>query len=129
MWDKVHGGFYQLVNRQGNVLPDTTAEKTAYGNAFGIYGLAAYVMATRDTAALSLAKKAFLWLEEHSHDPDLKGYFQHLKRDGSVVKRDGSVTSTSDRGYKDQNSSINLLEAFTELHQVWPAPLVKEWLM
>lgn len=129
MWDKTHGGFYQLVDRQGHVLPDTTAEKTAYGNAFGIFGLAGHVMATKDTAALSLAKKAFLWLEAHSHDPDLKGYFQHLKRDGSVVKRDESVPSTSDRGYKDQNSSIHLLEAFTELYQVWPDPLVKERLL
>jgi len=129
MWDKTYGGFYQLVDRQGNVLPDTAAEKTAYGNAFGIYGLAAYVMATKDTAALSLARKAFLWLEAHSHDPELKGYFQHLKRDGSVVKRDESVLSTADRGYKDQNSSIHLLEAFTELYLVWPDPLVKERLL
>lgn len=129
MWDKTYGGFYQLVDREGNVLPDSTAEKTAYGNAFGIYGLAAYVMATKDTAALSLAKKAFLWLENHSHDPLLKGYFQHLKRDGAVVRRDENVPSTSDRGYKDQNSSIHLLEAFTELYQVWPDPLVKERLL
>lgn len=129
MWDKTYGGFYQLVDRQGNVLPDANAEKTAYGNAFGIYGLAAYVMASKDTAALALAKQAFHWLEEHSHDPVLKGYFQHLERDGTVIKRDESVPSTADRGYKDQNSSIHLLEAFTELYQVWPDPLVKERLL
>lgn len=129
MWDDTYGGFYQLVDRQGKVLPDASAEKTAYGNAFGIYGLAAYVMASNDTAALSLAKKAFLWLEDHSHDPVYKGYFQHLQRDGSVIRRDDTVPSTSDRGYKDQNSSIHLLEAFTELYQVWPDPLVKERLL
>lgn len=127
MWDKTYGGFYQLVDRQGNVIPSKTEdEKTAYGNAFGIYGLSAYVMATKDTAALSLAKKAFYWLEAHSHDPVLKGYFQHLKRDGTVVRRTENVPSTSDLGYKDQNSSIHLLEALTELYQVWPDPLVKE---
>lgn len=129
MWDKTYGGFYQLVDRQGHVLPDADAEKTAYGNAFGIYGLAAYVMASKDTAALSLAKKAFRWLEKNSHDPLRKGYFQHLERDGTVIKRDSNVLSTSDRGYKDQNSSIHLLEAFTELYQVWPDPLVKERLL
>ena len=130
MWDKTFGGFYQLVDRQGKVIPSTTEdEKTAYGNAFGIYGLAAYVMATKDTAALSLAKKAFLWLEKHSHDPVYKGYFQHLKRDGAVVKRSENVPSTSDLGYKDQNSSIHLLEALTELYKVWPDPLVKERLV
>jgi len=126
MWDKTHGGFHTLVDRRGNVIAGPNEEKTAYGNAFGIYGLAAYVKASGDTAALSLAKRAFLWLEEHSHDPVLKGYFQHLKRDGTPIKRQENVPSTSDLGYKDQNSSIHLLEAFTELYQVWPDPLVAQ---
>lgn len=126
MWDKTYGGFHQLVDRQGNVIAEGESQKTAYGNAFGIYGLSAFVMATGDTAALSLAKKAFHWLEQHSHDPVQKGYFQHLKQDGTVIERDASVQSTSDLGYKDQNSSIHLLEAFTELYLVWPDPLVGE---
>jgi len=116
MWDKVNGGFYSLTDRQGNVKSKI---KEAYGNAFGIYGLAAYYHSSGDTAALSLAKQAFLWLDKHAHDPVYKGYYQHLQNDGTPIKRDASVASTSDLGYKDQNSSIHILEAFTELYGVW----------
>jgi mannobiose 2-epimerase len=99
--------------------------KEAYGNSFAIYGLAAYYHASGDTGALNLAKATFQWLEKHSHDPKNKGYFQHLNMDGSVVKRSVDIPSTDNTGYKDQNSSIHLLEAFTELYQVWKDPLLK----
>ena len=126
MWDKSNGGFHTLVDRQGNPKANSQGEKTAYGNAFGIYGLAAYYKASGDTAALSLAKKAFAWLETHSHDSVYKGYFQHMTIDGTPIQRDSSIPSTAETGYKDQNSSIHLLEAFTELYSVWPDNLVRE---
>ena len=127
MWDKEYGGFHSLVDRQGNVKAQEGREiKTAYGNAFGIYALAAYFEATGDSAALDFAKEAFLWMEHHSHDPVYKGYFQHLEADGTVVTRPDTIESTADTGYKDQNSSIHLLEALTELYQVWPDSLVRE---
>ncbi|MGN6179415.1 MAG: AGE family epimerase/isomerase, partial [Mucilaginibacter sp.] len=122
-----YGGFFTLVDQQGNHKPQPFgADKDAYGNAFAIYALSAYYHATGDTAALNLAKRTFYWLEQHSHDAVNKGYFQHLHRDGSLVKRTADIPSTSDVGYKDQNSSIHLLEAFTELYGVWKDPLVKE---
>lgn len=124
MWDKKHGGFYTLVDRHGTAR-NNDASKTAYGNAFGIYALAAYYAASGDTTALNLAKEAFLWLEKGSHDAGYKGYYQHLHRDGTPIKRESTASSTSDLGYKDQNSSIHLLEAFTELYAVWPDVLVR----
>ncbi|SMO96112.1 AGE family epimerase/isomerase [Gracilimonas mengyeensis] len=125
MWDAEFGGFHTMVTRSGEVIPQKPA-KTAYGNAFAIYGLATYYEASGDEEALELAKEAFLWLEEHSHDPQYLGYFQHLGRDGTRIRRSADTPSTSDLGYKDQNSSIHLLEAFTELYHVWPDELVAE---
>ena len=117
MWDKEFGGFYNLVNQQGAVKTDGQGQimKNAYGNAFGIYGLAAYHKLSGDQEALNLARQAFQWLEQHSYDPLHQGYFQFLQQDGTpFVDGYGKVPP------KDQNSSIHLLEAFTELYQVWP---------
>lgn len=123
MWDKEMGGFYTLVTRSGE---PKSPNKDAYGNAFAIYGLSAYYAASKDGEALELAKKCFMWLEKHSHDPKYKGYFMHLQRDGTPIVRPASTPGNSDLGYKDQNSSIHLLEAFTELYSVWKDDLVKE---
>ena len=106
MWDKTYGGFYNLVDREGKVKNSSRGSKDAYGNAFGIYALAAYYHASKDPEVLNFAKRAFLWLDKNAHDPTQKGYYQHLNRNGSLVKRDQSVPSTSDLGYKDQNLSL-----------------------
>ena len=126
MWDSVYGGFFNLVNRQGIVKSEM---KEAYGNSFAIYALAAYYQCSKDTNALRLAQQAFNWLEAHSHDKHNKGYYQHLARNGTPMKRKASTPGTSALGYKDQNSSIHLLEAFTELYSVWPHPLLKSRLL
>ncbi len=124
MWDHTHGGFYGLVDKKGRVKGDSA--KTAYGNAFGIFALAAYYAQSGNTEALELAKEAFLWLEKGAHDPVHKGYFQHLDVTGVPLSRPEHTPSTSDLGYKDQNSSIHLLEAFTELYHVWKDPLLEK---
>lgn len=124
MWDSIHGGFYSFVTKNGALISRPGQNKTAYGNSFGIYGLATYYKASNNKEALELAKKTFMWLEKHSHDPIHKGYYQTLDLTGSPLTRNEQTPSTSDIGYKDQNSSIHLLEAFTALYEVWPDELV-----
>ncbi len=121
MWDKQYGGFYDLVSREGKPLGfGGQVNKTAYGNAFAIYGLAAYYKAFGDTVALNLAKETFEWLDAHSYDPMYGGYFQNLEVDGSPY-------TSWNKGIppKDQNSMIHLMEAFTELYSVWPDQVLK----
>ena len=116
MWDPDYGGFYTMVTKYGMPIIDAGNRlKTAYGNAFGIYGLAAYAAASGDKEALNFAREAFVWLDDHSHDPEYGGYFQFLERPGIPLKEGFNGTPP-----KDQNSSIHLLEAFTELYKVWP---------
>ncbi len=130
MWDPEYGGFYVLRNRAGGPVDYSYQdEKRAYGNAFAIYALASYYATSGDTSALNLAKRTFWWLEKHSHDPEFKGYFDQMARDGSLLRKDRAKTKAWDFasiGWKDQNSSIHLLEAFAELYKVWPDPLLRE---
>ncbi len=123
MWDQEFGGFHSLVRRNGQLIDNAQwgGQKTAYGNSFGIYGLAAYVMATGDTETLEFAKKAFRWLEVHSYDPEFGGYFQFISPEGNP-----RTTGYEEVPPKDQNSTIHLLEAFTELYQVWPNDTLRD---
>ncbi len=130
MWDSINGGFHTLLVRKADSLKVRSTGKSAYGNAFAIYGLATYYKASKDTAALHLAKKGFLWLEEHARDPEYGGYFDVLQMDGSwmltVTETDSNHENFIRKDWKDQNSSIHLMESFTALYEVWPHALVKE---
>lgn len=123
-WDRTYGGFYDLVDQEGNVIVDGNYSryKRTYGNAFAIYALAAYYSVSKDEEALALAKESFLWLEKYAHDSLYGGYFPSLTRVGEVVSEDTGASFYENVGvlYKDQNTSIHLLEAFAELYKVWP---------
>ena len=122
MWDKEYGGYYTLTNRQGELVEDEdfALTKTAYGNAFAIYGLSAYFEVSKDSAVLEQAIKSFKWLDEHSYDPEYGGYFQFISRDGTALKEGHKKTPP-----KDQNSSIHILEGLTALYEVWPDEQLK----
>lgn len=119
MWDDEFGGFFQTVSQQGEPVPDQQGEfqKTLYGNAFALYGMAAYYRLSGDPDVLELAQKLFHWLDVHSHDKVYGGYFQPLARDGTPDKT----------GYsKDYNSGIHILEALTEFYEAWSDETVRE---
>ena len=130
MWDKENGGFHTLLGIKDDSLKVISTGKSAYGNSFAIYGLATYYKISEDTEALNLAKKTFHWLEVHSHDSVYGGYFDVMQEDGSWmldVKTNGkNYDNFIRKDWKDQNSSIHLLESFTALYEVWPDPLLKK---
>jgi len=72
MWDKVFGGFYWEVDSSGNTA--TKPDKHLYGQAFGLYALSEYAMASGDASAIARAKELFNILERYAHDTDNGGY-------------------------------------------------------
>jgi mannose/cellobiose epimerase-like protein (N-acyl-D-glucosamine 2-epimerase family) len=127
LWDKQAGGFFWGLDEHGKVSPMYTDGKHVYGNAFCLYALAAYYRATRDPEAIALAQRAFRWLDEHAHDARNGGYFEWLGRDGRPVparvadggKVDLVPIAGFPVGYKSMNTHLHVLEALSELSEVW----------
>jgi len=126
MWDEKHGGFFQIRSREGGATDahGWRDEKRTYGNAFAVCSLAALFDFTQDPDILDWACKGFRWIEAHAYDKQYGGYSQFLTREGRPYFKDDAFKTAapdaSEIGYKDQNSSIHLLEAYTELYRVWP---------
>ncbi len=128
MWDQEFGGFHAYCTKEGEPVERSINDKRIYGQAFALYGLSQYFRMSKNPGALRLAKKAFLWMEEHAHDKQYGGYFETLRRDGTPVLPEDAVDTPGGfgAGLKDYNSSIHIMEAFTELYLVWPDDLVRE---
>lgn len=124
MWDHEFGGFYQYRAQDGGEPDDARLNyKTSYGNAFGLYAASAYYELTHDPVALDFAQQIFAWFEEHARDDEYGGYFQNFNLRNEILTtsyNSGFLAGTT----KDQNTSIHILEAFTELYKVWPDDLV-----
>ncbi len=130
LWDEEHGGFRWRVDQKGAPLPVDSVDHLmrTYGNAFGIYALAAYHRYRQDKESLALAQRAFRWLEQHAYDPQHGGYFAATTEAGQAI--DAQLANRMNlpprATYKDQNTSIHLLEAFTELYHEWPDSLLRQ---
>jgi mannobiose 2-epimerase len=126
LWDKQYGGFYWGLDDHGQISSLYTDGKELYGVGFGIYGAAAAYQATHDPKALELAQKAFRWTDEHAHDARNGGYFEWLTREGKVVEGHPDAVRLEPVpvaefpiGYKSMNTHIHLLEAYSQLYEVW----------
>lgn len=111
MWDDEHGGFYWLLDRDGNVRD---GKKHLYGQSFAIYGLAEYARAFDDSKAREEALELFRLIDRQAHDIENGGYREAFSREWQYLSADVTVGG---RGRKSMNTHIHLLESFTTLYK------------
>lgn len=110
--DHENGGVFWAVNADGSVADDM---KHTYCQAFFIYALASYYDASGDKSALDLAMDIFRTVEEKCTDE--VAYLEAMSRTWELVEND-ALSENGLMADKTMNTTLHLLEAYTELYRV-----------
>jgi mannobiose 2-epimerase len=126
MWDARNGGFYWEVDAAGN--RQIRPRKHLYGQAFGLYALSEYAMASGRRDVLDFAVRFFHLLEAKSHDKTYGGYLEFFNADWTPPPP-GEPGYMGDPALKLMNTHLHLLEAMTTFYRASKLPLARERLL
>ncbi len=109
--DKEYGGVYWSMNADGSVKEDI---KHTYCQAFFIYALSSYYRASGDKTALDMAYTVFELVEKHATDD--VAYLEKLSRDWMGELANDELSENGLMADKTMNTTLHLMEAYTELY-------------
>lgn len=129
MWDQKNGGFKLYYSPENH--KNETTYKLIYGNAFALFALAEYAKIDPSKEVLGWVEKTFDWIDSVAHDNLNLGYYslvlnEELKANTPKNQAYIAALGWGKPEWKDQNTSIHLLEAFTTVYQVLPIPKVEK---
>ena len=120
--DHKYGGVYWSVTAEGERLD---SKKQLYAQVFAIYGLSELYKVSGDEDALKNAINLYKVVETYFADKQNGGYIEALSRDFSPLE-DMSLSARDINADKTMNSHLHILEAYSNLYQVWPDEGLKE---
>ncbi|MHC4146579.1 MAG: AGE family epimerase/isomerase [Planctomycetota bacterium] len=127
MWDGTNGGYYWEVDATGE--KKLKPRKHLYGQAFGLYAVSEYYLATGKQDALDFAVGFFNLLEAKSHDKAYGGYIEFFNEDWTPVSPSENSYMGTQAGLKLMNTHLHLLEALTTFYRASKLPLARERLL
>jgi cellobiose epimerase len=107
--DREHGGVFWSVDYHGQPLD---MKKRPYAQAFALYGLTEFYLATGVPRALTEAQAIFDLLESRARDHLNDGYFETFERDWTLA-RDQRLSDVDQDEKKSMNTHLHLLEAYS----------------
>ena len=110
--DREYGGVYWMMKANGEVADSM---KHVYCNAFFIYAMSSYYDASKDKDALNLAMDTFRVIEEKGTDD--VAYLEAMTREWKLMEND-ALSENGLMADKTMNTTLHLIEAYTELYRV-----------
>lgn len=110
-YDKEFGGVYWMMKCDGSV---SDSMKHTYNQAFAIYALSEYYLASKNREALNLAFDIFSTIEEKALDE--YGYMEAFSREWELIEND-ALSENGLMADKTMNTILHLIEGYIVLYK------------